>query len=386
VKIGINAMVLGPQDAGVGVWTRGLICALARADAENQYVVYHRRAAGLPAAGAGENFRFVPVDLAGPSRAARIAWEQFVLPGRAHRDGVDVLHCPAYVMPRRATVPTVVTLHDLFVYTHPRFCRWLNLIHYRMMLPQTLRHATLVHCTSHWTRGVFGVLFQELLGKARVIQPGVDDIFVPPAAAAVERFRREHGLAEPPFLFVGSVEPKKNLRCLLDAFTLVQRLHGSPRKLLLVGGSGWKSVGLDRMIRRLGIADSVVRLGYVPREELPVIYGSSLALVFPSAIEGFGLPPLEAMACGTPVVSSDRGGLAESVGAAALVVKHDDPASIADAMHKLEESAELCRKHATAGIRRAAVFRWDRAARQFVDLYGEAVRLAGERAATPGQR
>ena len=378
MRIGINAMVLGPRDTGVGLWTRGLIGALARVDRENEYVVYHRRQAGQAGEGAGENFRFVRAPIPGGNRAARIAWEQLALPRRVRRDGLDVLHCPAYVMPRRCRVPTVVTLHDLLAFTHRPYCTRLNVLHFRMMLPATVQRAALLHCTSHWTRGVLSDKFPAAAGRARVIHPVADDLFVPPDPCAAKDFRRARGLREAPFLFVGNVEPKKNIPLLLEAVADLKRRHGLRRKLLMVGGDGWGVPDLRGTIARLGLAQDVVRWGYVPREELPLIYAGALALVFPSDVEGFGLPPLEAMACGTPVITSGKAGLAESVGGAALVVSELTPGGLAEAMRSMDDSEDLRRLHTEAGLRRASAFRWDGAARQFVALYREA---AGRRPA-----
>jgi len=370
VRIGINAMIVGPQDTGVGIWTRGLIRALARADTENQYVIYHRSAAGVIAPEAGSNFRFVQVSRHGTSRLRRVAWEQFALPGRLKRDRVDVLHCPAYVMPRRADIPTLVTIHDLFVLTHPRFCRRLNIMHYRMMLPKTMRLATLIHCTSHWTRGAVCDQFPRTSRRLRVIHPCVDDLFRPPRLADVAEFAQRYGLDAPPFLFVGNVEPKKNVSLLLTAMAHLKALRGLKRKLLLVGGEGWGEE-IGRKIAALGIEDDVVMAGYLRRNQLPLAYGCALALVFPSEVEGFGIPPLEAMACGTPVLTTNEGGLPEAVGCAAMVVRPRTVEALARAMHEIEETAELQHSLVQVGLHRARYFRWDKAAPRFVRLYGE---------------
>ena len=379
MKIAINAMILGRRETGVQVWTRGLIRALARADRQNEYVVYHPRRAAPDVAGAPESFRLVAVGVPGGSRAARIAWERLVLPREVRREGADVLHCPAYVAPRpprRASgsgrVPTVVTLHDLFVYTHPQFCRTLNILHYRLVMPSSVRRAARIHCTSHWNRMALCAVFPDVLDRVRVVHPAVDEVFHPAAPEAVEQFRRDRGLDAAPFLFVGNVEPKKNVSSLLEAVAIAKRRGILKRKLVLVGPKGWPGVALEGKIARLGLKEDVVRWGYVPREELPLVYGCGRALIFPSRVEGFGLPPLEAMACGTPVVATERGGLAESVGGAALLVENGTPTELAEAIARLEASDELCRALSEVGLRRARQFRWDRAARQMLEVYREA--------------
>jgi len=245
-------------------------------------------------------------------------------------------------------------------------------LHYRLLLPGTVRRAALLHCTSHWTRAALCALFPGAAAKARVVHPAVDELFRPPPADAVRRFLEACGFEEPPFLFVGNPEPKKNVLGLLEAFSLLRQRHGSRRKLLMVGGEGWGVRRLQEAMGRLGLGEHVVRLGYVRREELPLVYGSALALVFPSHVEGFGLPPIEAMACGTPVITSGAAGLAESVGTAAVVVKDASARGLAEAMHRLEVSPQERRRLARAGLRRAASFRWHLVVGQMRRLYREA--------------
>jgi len=372
VRVGINAVVLGRCDAGVGAWTRGLIKGLSCLDDGNEYVVYCRREAGPLDGEDSPKMRVVRAAVPPGNRAFRIMWEQAVLPVLLRRDGVEVLHCPAYVMPVASAVATVATLHDLFAFTHPEFCRRLNVIHFRFAVPSTVKRARIIHCTSHWTRASLCLCFGSAAERARVVHPAVDDLFRPPEADDVRAYLEGHGLEQAPFLFVGNPEPKKNVPLLLEAFAMLKSKHGSERKLLLAGGEGWRRLHVGDRIRRLGLQGEVVRLGYVPREELPLLYGSALALVFPSVVEGFGLPPLEAMACGTPVITSGRAGLDESVGAAALKLREPNSERLTELMHELERDASLRARLRTAGLRRAAQFRWRRLAPQMVELYRQA--------------
>ena len=373
MKIGINAAVLGHEDTGVEIWTRGLIGALARQDRANRYVVYVRRGVD-PFGGEDVPPNFEVFRMPGPSagRMPRIMWEQMSLPRLARGHGLDVLHCPAYVAPYGPGVPMVLTLHDLFVYTHPGQCRLINRLHFRVRMPHSVRQAARIHCTSHWTRSCLCSQFPAAGPRARVVHPGVDEMFRPLPPREVERYRREHAFPRAPFLFVGNPEPKKNIEMLLHAFMLLRHRYDCERQLMLVGGEGWASMHVDDLIDRLGIVPHVTRTGYVPRGELPFLYANSLALVFPSVIEGFGLPPLEAMACGIPVITTAAGGLPESVGGAAVRLNEADATTLADSMHRLEQSPELRLEHVRAGLRRARMFRWEKLADQYVRIYREA--------------
>jgi glycosyltransferase involved in cell wall biosynthesis len=369
MRVGIDAMILSGQETGVGVWVRGLVRALSLPSFPHEVVVYHRRGAGdLPPEAPG--LRHVRAGIPAAARSLRIVWEQSVLPVLLRRDGIDVLHSPAYVRPMLSGVPTVLTVHDLFALTHPEVCKRLNILHFRLAVPPSIRTAAVVHCTSEWTRAQLASRFPAAAGRARVVTPAVDDRFQPvPETGEAARVLRQWGLEDPPLLFVGNVEPKKNTGLLMEAFAAFRRRTGSPCRLLLVGGGGWRCAPLQKQVARLGLADAVVETGYVPRAQLPGIYRTALALVFPSRCEGFGLPPLEAMACGTPVICSGCTGLLESAGNAARLVAPGDVDGLADAMAEVAESADMRRGLREAGLARAEQFRWPERVPQLTQLY-----------------
>jgi glycosyltransferase involved in cell wall biosynthesis len=203
----------------------------------------------------------------------------------------------------------------------------------------------------------------------------VDDIFHPRAesgeqGAVLDRY----GLSEPPLLFVGKIEPKKGLSTLLDAMPLLEKQGAPP--LLLVGTEGWRYGRLPERMRRLQERGLIVRAGYVSRQRLPAIYRSAAAFVFPSTVEGFGIPPLEAMACGTPVVCAMHSGLVESAGDAALTVPPGSPEALSHAVVRVLSHPELQQHLREAGLERARNFRWREAVMRMMDIYR---RAAGSR-------
>jgi glycosyltransferase involved in cell wall biosynthesis len=373
MRVGLNAMVLGRSDTGVGIWIRGLIAALAATGRdEDELLVYHGRDLTQIDAPESGPLRRVPTGVHNERRLRRILHEQLCLPGRLRRDAVDVLHAPCYVMPLRAPMPTVVTLHDLLALTHPELCKRLNAAHFRLMIPRSVRRATIVHCTSEWTRREFVRLFPADAHKAHVVLPPVDAVFRPEEdESGVARLLGELGLTQRPFLFVGNVEPKKNLPLLLEAYAEFRR-RGGRRRLVMLGGRGWRNQAVGEAIERLKLGEDVLQLGYVERERLPGIYRAAVALVFPSLVEGFGLPPLEAMASGTPVVCARGAGLDESAGDAALTVEAGDADALADAMEQVSGSPELRARLRKAGLARAAHFCPMDRARQMWALYRRA--------------
>jgi len=370
MRVGMNAMILGRSDTGVGVWIRGLIAALdATGPGESEVLVYHGvDLTDIETSGAGR-VRCVATGVHNERRLRRILYEQLRLPRRLRRDGADVLHAPCYVMPLRTNVPTVLTLHDLLALTHPELCKRLNVAHFRLMIPRSVRRAAVVHCTSEWTRHEFLRLFPDCAHKAHVVLPPVDGVFHPADdESGVAKFLSELGLDERPFLFVGNVEPKKNLPLLLEAYAEFRR-RGGRRALVMLGGRGWRNQAVGAAIDRLELAARVLQLGYVERARLPGIYRAAVALVFPSLVEGFGLPPLEAMASGTPVICARGAGLAESAGDAALTVESDDVRALADAMGRVSEDPELRTRLREAGLARARNFCPMDRARRMWELY-----------------
>jgi glycosyltransferase involved in cell wall biosynthesis len=282
--------------------------------------------------------------LAGSSRARKVVrdtvWYLGVLPRRAARDGVDVLHCPGHRGPLRSRVPLVLTIHDLAVLRHPEtFNRWTR-DYSRLLLPRLARSAQRVIAVSAFTaRDAI-----ELLGvdeeRVRVIPHGVAASFTPEGAAADGEY----------VLAVGTLEPRKNLDRLAEA----ARLAGV--ELRIAGAPGWGRVGVQS-------------LGFVDDAELARLYRGAAALVYPSLYEGFGLPVLEAMATGTPVVTSAGSAPAELANGAAVLVDPLDAGAIAEGIQEALRRREELR---AAGLDRARGFTWKAAAQATVDVYREA--------------
>jgi len=368
-------MILGRRDTGVGVFLRGLISALALFDKENDYFIYHGLDAGPIDTRKAPNFRLVTTTVRNHIRSERIAWEQLVLPLRIRQDRIDVFYAPVYVKPLLVRVPTVLTIHDLFTFTHPRLCKSLNVLHYRLMVPAGVRSCAMIHCLSDWTMRRVLALWPESEPKLRHVYPGIDGLLERVGASELEAVRAKYQMGSTrPFLFVGNIEPKKNLPFLFDAMKILQMEFGSSRRLLVVGQKAWKwKESVERYrIHRLG--DRVQWCGYVGRDELAALYSAALGFVFPSVCEGFGLPPLEAMKCGTPVIVSDAPALIETVGDAALVCSREKPYELARHMNSLETDRALCRELALKGRKRVATFDWGECASQIVDVFKEAAR------------
>ena len=379
MRIGINAHLLNLggtyRNAGVSRYIYHLLDALPRVDRDNEYVVYSNvDPAALPA-GAAPNIRLVATPLPTERPLARIAWEQAILPWQARRDGLEVLHAPVNISSVLPTVPFVVTVHDLsFVRFPGRFVPAKR--HYQTILTRaTVARARRVIAVSESTKRDIVRFLGVPPDRVSVVAEGVDDAFAPLPEAQVCAFRAQHGLPEAFILYVGSLEPRKNLPLLLRAYHRLRAAGLASWPLVLAGGKGWLYDDIFRLVKELELEDVVRFPGFVLYEELPLWYNAAGLFVYPSLYEGFGLPVLEAMSCGTPVVASNASSLPEVVGSAGLVVDcaSRDEGPLAEALEKLIGEPGLRARYAAAGRQRAATFSWTRAVTETIAVYRRAL-------------
>ncbi len=372
MRIAIDATSVPHQRLGAGTYIYNLVEALAQADRENRYFVFAKPEtfAGSPELAAGPRFHLVPVRL--PWRLTRMAWEQVVLPLHLRRLGVDVLHSPHYTTTavgggwRR-----VVTFHDVTFFLLPERYPPLRRAYFRAASRAGARLADLAVAVSKTVKADLERHLRLPPERVRVVPlaaaPSFRPLNDPPAMAAV---RARYGLPERFILNVGALEPGKNQATLVRAY---HRLHAPEQTLVIAGPRAWRYESLLRLVDRLGLAGRVRFLDYVPVEDLAALYNLADLFVFPSLYEGFGLPPLEAMACGLPVVASTAPALREVLNDAALLVHPEDVAAMAEAMAAALRDETLRSRLREAGLRRAAQFSWERTAHETVAVYSEAV-------------
>jgi len=319
------------------------------------------------------------VHLPASSRLARIVWEHTRLPRRLRQDQAALLHAPAYVAPLAAPCPVVLTVHDLHVFTHPACCTFENRLYYRLFLPRSIRRAGAIIVYSEHVRRIVAARYPDQADRIALIPPGVDPDLAPVSdPERLDAVRAAWRLPGRFILFVGDLAPRKNLPRLLEAFTrlIAERPDRRDVHLVLAGAGGLNRVPIDALCARLGVAGRVQTLGYVPRADLVALYSLAAVLAFPSLDEGFGLPALEALACGCPVVCTP-GGASEICGPAAACCDPLDIASITRALagpldHPLSRPAR-----AEAGFARLARYSWPASVPATAALYREVCARTG---------
>jgi glycosyltransferase involved in cell wall biosynthesis len=366
MRIAIDARKL--HDYGIGTYVRNLLKQLARQERDDEFVLICRPDDCGMVVDLGPNFRSVP-DRSRPYSVS----EQVTVPLDLRREKVDLFHEPHYVLPPLVPCRAVVTIHDCI---HLRFPQY---------LPNRLAHAyarTFLWAATHQAERVITVseaskrdilqYFRIPPEKIEVIYNGIDERFwMPPDEEEVERVRQRYQLNDRFVLYAGNIRPHKNLERLIEAFYILRRGEFEQVKLLIIGDEISKYATLRRAVHRHKLHKHVRFLGFVPDETLAVLYRLAAVFVFPSLYEGFGLPPLEAMASGTPVVTSNVSSLPEVVGDAALLIDPYDAEAIAGGLRLVLADKTLRDDLRARGLERAREFSWERSIARVRTIYEE---------------
>ncbi len=366
VRIGIDARKL--HDFGIGTYIRNLLRQLARLDRETEFVLFCRPEDREALSAVGENFRAVTET----SRNYSVA-EQIRIPLALRRERVTLFHAPHYVLPPLVSCRSVVTIHDCIHLMFPQYLPNRFAYRYaRTSIALAARRATRVLTVSESSKRDILRFVDAPADKIDVIYNAYDERFgVEPGEEDVVRVRERYQLHDEFVLYAGNVKPHKNLERLIDAFHIVRKRGLAHLKLVLIGDEISKYAALRRAVHQHQLHKYVRFLGYLPEETLAVMYRLAGVFVFPSLYEGFGLPPLEAMASGTPVVTSNLSSLPEVAGDAAILVDPYDPVAIADGIfHVLTDETLRCDLR-RKGLVRAHQFSWEQSVRRVREIYSQ---------------
>jgi glycosyltransferase involved in cell wall biosynthesis len=368
VRVGVDLLPFDNRLAGVGRYAQSLIQCLQEIDHENSYVLYVRRPAVEHFSVSGSNFSLAVCSLPQENRVLRILYEQTVLPIRLMRDGIDLLFVPSVVKPLCTPCKTVSTIHDLTPFMVPEKYGRLRTFYVKLMTVLSARMSARVITVSRASKRDIVSLLRIRSTDVSVVYLGVSGRFLRRRSDTVtEGVAGESSPDGKYVLFVGTLEPGKNVPRLIHAFELLRDNH--PCKLLLVGRKGWLCDDVEATVAGSRWKSDIVMTGYVEEDQLVALYRNAELFIYPSLYEGFGLPVLEAMACGTPVVASNTSSLPEVVEGAGVLV---DPYSIdemAEAMVNVITKEGLRTSLVEHGLKRASNFSWLKTAQRTLEVF-----------------
>lgn len=367
MKVLVDAQSLSNSRAGIGNYTYNLLDAFVRmGQSEHIFAAVHRNRESigrllpqLSMISAGRHlYKYLPIDVLGLSK------------------NFDVYHEPNYI-PRPFQKATVINIFDMSYVLYPQYHPWRRVEMLRLF-EKRMRGVDRILTASQSAKGEIVDLLKVPDAKVVVTPLGLSTRHSPVQVneALAQTLRKRYGLPEQFLLYVGTIEPRKNLERLIEAYGMArERLGKSTVGLVLAGGKGWLDDSIYRKVQELSLLDDITFTGYVSEEDLPILYNMATGFVYPSLYEGFGLPPLEAMACGVPVITSNVSSLPEVVGDAGIMVDPYNVEELGDAIVRVVSSTELRQSLSDKGIKRASMFTWEKCARETLTVYEECSQL-----------
>jgi len=376
MRIGIEGQRLFRQKKhGMDMVALELVRNLQSIDQENEYVVFVKPDVDEQVLKETANFRIEKLE-----GGSYPQWEQVALPRAAKKAGCDMLHCTSNTAPVFTDIPLVVTLHDI-IYMESSYWKILNgsgsnyqkfgNIYRKAIVPKVLKKSSRVITVSHFEKNRIGEFF-GMKGDHRLtaIYNGVSEHFKPVTdARELERVKEKYHLPDKYFFFLGNTDPKKNTSGTLKAYSTFVKEHGTEVKFVMLDFDHEELLAILDSIGDRGLMDQIVLTGYVVNTDLPAIYSQCSLFLYPSLRESFGIPMLEAMACGTPVITSNTSSMPEVAGDAARIIDPFNPADISAAMTELMGNRELRNELIRKGISRSGRFSWRQMATEVKSLY-----------------
>jgi glycosyltransferase involved in cell wall biosynthesis len=367
MRIGIDATALPPNPVGAGNYIIQLVRALAALEPEHQFTIFVQQSGRNLIGDLPQHVHWVVVPNLSP--AVRLLWEQVRLPALVKRSAVDLLHSPHYTRPAVLPCASVVTFHDMTFFLFPELHTRTKRIFFPFAIHQSARHADALVTVSESTRRdairILGIAPKRIF----TTPSGVSEDFHPiKDQTLLEDGRQRYQLPAEFILYVGLIEPRKNIPMLLKAYARLIS-QGDPPPLVLVGRLGWMYEEVLQLVEQLELKDRVHIKGYIPSQNLPIVYNLAKLFVYPSTYEGFGFPPLEAMACGTPVITTAISAMLDNVGDAGLLIPPQDESALTNAIETLLSDSALRDHLSVVGRLRAAEFTWERTAMETLKVY-----------------
>ncbi len=305
---------------------------------------------------------------------SKLYFEQVQFPREAARMKADIAFVPYWAPPLASRVPVVVTIHDVSYEAHPEWFRWSNRLSFRLFSRWAAKTARRIITVSEYSKTEIMKHYRTPENKIRVISEAVGEGFQRILDKnCLDQTKQKYNINRPFILFVGQIHTRRNIERLLQVFYDLKTKKKIDHQLILVGQNIWPFLDLDSRIKENGLEGEVIYLDYIPRPDLVGLYNLASVFVYPSLYEGFGLPPLEAMACGTPVVSSNVASIPEVVGNAGLLVDPYNAGELSEAIWSIINNPALRSDLIQKGFERVKQFSWEKAARETLRVYEEAI-------------
>jgi glycosyltransferase involved in cell wall biosynthesis len=368
MRVALDAIPLVAAKTGIGHYTDALAEWLARVHEDHQYELLS------PFDFAFDSHNGKPANLSKhffPVRSVFRKWWLVGLPAMLQISPVDVFHGTNYCIPVFAPCPTVVTIHDMSLFAQSNTHESANVTRGKRRMPIMARRASLIIAPSEWTKREITKHLGARPEKIRVIYEAAREKMEPRLPSEYRSVLDKHRIRTPYLLYVGTIEPRKNLITLIRAYHELLKTTPHRPQLVLCGGRGWLFDEVFKLVEELKLQDQIRFTDYVEDVDLPALYSGAEVFVYPSLYEGFGLPPLEAMACGTPVITSNVSSLPEVVGQAGLMHDPNDFSALTAGIVRLLGDADAREHFKHAGLKQSSSFSWERAARETQSVYDE---------------
>ncbi len=364
MRIAINTLGPSKLKAGVGNYVYELVRNLAQIDKNNEYFIIANTDNATLFQMQQKNVHVIHAPRFTTHKNLRIIWEQVGIPLICWQHHIDILHSPGFVAPLFLPCKSVVTIHDMTFFSHPRMHEISKLLYYWLFIPLSAWLANAISADSENTRKETIRYLRIAPKKIKTIHLAANPLCKPVAKTkAKQHLAKTHNIHHSFILFVGTLEPRKNIAGLIDSYA-----RANPtQQLAIVGGKGWQYNSLFQKVKELGIENKVVFTGYVPDTDLSYFYSAADLFVYPSFYEGFGIPPLEALQCGCPVLTSNVSSIPEVVGDAAILI--DPTKDFSSAITSLLADERKQTELRTKGFLQAKKFSWKTCAQQTLTLY-----------------
>lgn len=367
--IAINTLSLYKTKAGMGRYIVELVNRLPRDDPQNTYCFYVSQKNKSYFSFTEKNIIIKTISPLWYFPFLKILWEQIFLPFSLWRNNIQLYHSTGFTLPffKPKKIKHVVTIADMTFFSHSIYHIWWKVWYFRYMIPYALKKADRVITISESTKEDILKMIKISSKKIKSIYLGVDAHLTPQKERGQQKRLEKYSITRPYILFVGMLEPRKNIMGLIRAYAQVKEKDS--HHLVLVGKKGWKYEDIFMTVKELGLQNMVHFLGYVPDEDLSSLYSSATCFVYPSFYEGFGIPVLEAMACGCPVITSNNSSMKEIAGNAAVLIDPENKEAIADAIELVISNKKEQERMRKAGLLHVKKFRWETMAQETKNLY-----------------